>query len=97
MVFSILFLLLNSEIRKYSFFQAVEPLLETLKQLTNSPAKSPTIFLTQEMRDSDIQKRLWEIFFAKISDIFQVEKIPEEEQHANFRSADILLLKITKK
>lgn len=71
--------------------------METLKQLTNSSAKNPTIYLTQEMRDSDTQKILWESFYEKISDYFCIEKIPEEQQHTNFRSPDIILLKINKK
>lgn len=71
--------------------------METLKQLTNTSAKNPTIYLTQEMRDSDLQKKLWESFYKKISDHFVMEKIPEEQQHTNFRSSDIILLKIKKK
>ncbi|KOB68255.1 Methyltransferase-like protein 21D [Operophtera brumata] len=43
------------------------------------------------------EKRLWESFYEKISDHFLMEKIPEEQQHTNFRSPDIILIKINKK
>lgn len=78
-------------------FQAVEPLLETLKNLNDSILKKPTIYLTQELRDTEIQKRLWNEFYEKLTEMFHVEKIPEEEQHINYRSTDIVLLKINKK
>lgn len=49
------------------------------------------------MRDSDAQKKLWDAFYEKLTEHFDVEKIPEEQQHVNYRSPDIALLKITKK
>lgn len=49
------------------------------------------------MRDSDIQKSLWDKFYEKLTDNFFVEIIPEEQQHANYRSSDITLLRIIKK
>lgn len=55
------------------------------------------MYLTQEMRDSDTQRELWSSFYGKLTDNFNVDKIPEEEQHINYRSADILLLRISKK
>lgn len=55
------------------------------------------MYLTQEMRDSDTQRELWTSFYGKLTDNFNVDKIPEEEQHINYRSADILLLRISKK
>lgn len=79
------------------FFQAVDPLFETLKNLNNSVNKKPTIYLTQELRDSEIQKRLWKSFYEKLAEFFYIEKVPEEQQHINYRSSDITLLKITKK
>lgn len=75
----------------------MEPLIQTLQCLTNSLLKKPTIYLTQEMRDSEIQKGLWNAFYEKLTDNFYVEKIPEEQQHANYRSSDIVLLRVTKK
>ncbi|XP_061704652.1 protein N-lysine methyltransferase METTL21D-like [Cydia pomonella] len=77
--------------------EAIEPLIQTLQCFTNTLMKKPTMYLTQELRDSEIQKRLWKKFFEKLNDIFNVEQIPEEEQHKNYRSPDILLFKITKK
>lgn len=53
--------------------------------------------MTQELRDSEIQKKLWHDFYEKLSEFFYIEKIPEEQQHVNYRSSDILLLKIIKK
>lgn len=49
------------------------------------------------MRDSEVQKGLWDTFYEKLTDNFDVEKIPEDQQHANYRSSDIILLRITKK
>lgn len=55
------------------------------------------MYLTQELRDSEIQKKLWESFYEKLTDNFNVEKVPEEQQHVNYRSTDIVLLRINKK
>ncbi|XP_048000747.1 protein N-lysine methyltransferase METTL21D-like isoform X2 [Leguminivora glycinivorella] len=77
--------------------EALDPLVQTLQCFTNTITKKPTMYLTQEMRDSEVQKRLWTKFFEKLNEIFNVEQIPEEEQHKNYRSPDILLFKITKK
>ncbi|KAM3967138.1 protein N-lysine methyltransferase METTL21D [Aphomia sociella] len=77
--------------------ESISPLIHTLQCLNNTIAKKPTIYLTQELRDSDIQKKLWESFFEKLTEFFYVEKIPEEQQHANYRSSDIVLLRINKK
>lgn len=79
------------------FFQAVDPLLETLQCFSNTITKKPVMYLTQELRDSEIQKKLWKKFYNKLTDLFIVEQIPEEEQHKNYRSSDILLLRIKKK
>lgn len=59
--------------------------------------KKPIIYLTQEIRDTDLQKNLWKIFYERLDEHFYIEKIPEEQQHSNYRSADILLLRINKK
>ncbi|XP_026759675.1 protein N-lysine methyltransferase METTL21D-like [Galleria mellonella] len=77
--------------------EAIDPLIQTLQCLNNTITKKPIIYLTQELRDSDIQKRLWDTFYEKLSEFFYVEKIPEDEQHANYRSPDIVLLRINKK
>ncbi|XP_050667122.1 protein N-lysine methyltransferase METTL21D-like [Leptidea sinapis] len=98
----------NSEIKKQEFDMilladcvyyedAIDPLIETLQCLNNIITKKPTIYLTQELRDSDVQKKLWKTFYEKISEYFYIESIPEEQQHINYRSADIVLLKMTKK
>ncbi|XP_026485557.1 protein N-lysine methyltransferase METTL21D-like isoform X1 [Vanessa tameamea] len=98
----------NSEIHKQEFDMivladcvyyedAIDPLIETLQCLNNTINKKPTIYLTQELRDSDIQKKLWDVFYEKLTEFFYIEKIPEEQQHVNYRSSDILLLKIIKK
>ncbi|XP_053606014.1 protein N-lysine methyltransferase METTL21D-like [Plodia interpunctella] len=77
--------------------EAIDPLVQTLQHLNNTINKKPTIYLTQELRDSELQKRLWESFYDKISEFFYIEKIPEEQQHANYKSSDIILLRISKK
>lgn len=74
-------------------FQAVDQLMETLLHLK----KNPTIYLTQEIRNSDVQKKIWESFYQKLNDSFYIEQIPEEQHHASYRSSDIILLRITKK
>ncbi|CAG4970843.1 unnamed protein product [Parnassius apollo] len=98
----------NSEIHKQEFDMvvladcvyyedAVEPLLQTLQNLNNKVMKKPTIYLTQELRDTEVQRKLWSEFYEKLTEMFYVEKIPEDEQHINYRSPDIVLLKINKK
>ncbi|XP_023934853.1 protein N-lysine methyltransferase METTL21D [Bicyclus anynana] len=98
----------NSDIHKQEFDMivladcvyyedAIDPLIETLQCLNNTIKKKPTIYLTQELRDSEIQKKLWSDFCEKLAEYFYVEKIPEDQQHVNYRSSDILLLKLTKK
>ncbi|KAJ0177777.1 hypothetical protein K1T71_006650 [Dendrolimus kikuchii] len=77
--------------------EALQPLLETLKYLNSGMNKKPMIYLTQELRDTDTQKKLWESFYDKLVDSFYVEQVPEEQQHANYRSPDIVLLRIIKK
>ncbi|XP_028030179.1 protein-lysine methyltransferase METTL21D-like [Bombyx mandarina] len=77
--------------------EAIEQLLITLQLLSRSLKKKPVIYLTQEIRDSEIQKRLWNLFYEKLSESFSIEKIPEEEQHSNYRSEDIVLLRLEKK
>lgn len=72
-------------------------MIETLQCLNNTVKKKPTIYLTQELRDTEIQKKLWKIFYEKLAEFFYIEKIPEEQQHTNYRSSDILLLKMIKK
>ncbi|CAG9579809.1 unnamed protein product [Danaus chrysippus] len=76
---------------------ALLPLIETLQCLNHTLKQKPTIYLTQELRDSEIQKKLWNDFYEKLNEYFYIEKIPEEQQHVNYRSPDILLLKIIKK
>lgn len=83
--------------QKLHLFQALKPLLETLKYLNCGMNKKPIIYLTQELRDTETQKKLWETFYNKLVDLFFVEHIPEEQQHTNYRSSDILLLRIIKK
>ncbi|OWR51144.1 methyltransferase protein 21D [Danaus plexippus plexippus] len=98
----------NSEIHKQEFDMivladcvyyedALLPLIETLQCLNHTLKQKPTIYLTQELRDSEIQKKLWNDFYEKLNEYFYIEKIPEEQQHVNYRSPDILLLKIIKK
>ncbi|CAB3235566.1 unnamed protein product [Arctia plantaginis] len=76
--------------------EAVDPLVETLKNFSNA-SSHPVIYLTQELRDTKLQKSLWHSFYEKLINSFSVVKIPEEEQHSNYRSPDIVLLKLTKK
>ncbi|RVE47583.1 hypothetical protein evm_007781 [Chilo suppressalis] len=77
--------------------EAIDSLMHTLLCLVNTLAKKPTIYLTQELRDTEIQKRIWNKFYELLTDNFHVQKIPEEQQHTNYRSSDIILLKLNKK
>lgn len=77
--------------------ESIEPLINTLLHLNNSSNTKPAIYIAQELRDSDTQKRLWTRFKEKLDANFVVEKIPEENQHQDYRSRDIILLKATKK
>lgn len=67
-----------------------------MKNFSNA-SKHPVIYLTQEIRGTKLQKNLWISFYEKLTNSFSVEKIPEEEQHLNYQSPDIVLLKMTKK
>lgn len=86
----------NKKLTK-SFLQAVDPLINTLKCLVNNSQDQPIVYLTQELRQTEAQKTMWTSFYDKLSDYFFIKQIPEEEQHVNYKSPDILLLKLSKK
>ncbi|XP_026731298.1 protein-lysine methyltransferase METTL21D-like [Trichoplusia ni] len=77
--------------------EAVDPLINTLKCLVNNSQDQPIVYLTQELRQTEAQKTMWTSFYDKLSDYFFIKQIPEEEQHVNYKSPDILLLKLSKK
>lgn len=58
---------------------------------------STEIIQSQEIRDTDKQKEIWNCYLQQLQMEFNVEEIPTSQQHMEFSSRDIKLLKITKK
>lgn len=54
------------------------------------------IFLSQELRESEIQQANWNYFMENIKNSFKIKEIPLEEQNEEFRSRDILLFRLIK-
>ncbi|XP_023017560.2 protein N-lysine methyltransferase METTL21D [Leptinotarsa decemlineata] len=73
--------------------ESIDSLIITLKELAMDDT---TIFLTQELRDTEKQKNCWEYFVNHIKDYFEFHLIPREEQNPEFNSADIVLIKLVK-
>lgn len=69
------------------------PLINTLRQLAGDKTE---ILLSQELRDSDIQKNNWHHFLTLVKQHFKVETIPLTEQNTDYCSPDIVLLKLNK-
>lgn len=69
-------------------------MVNTLKQLASDTNE---VLLAQELRDSDVQKNNWQLFLAHIQEFFKVTKIPPAEQNCEYRSPDIILLRLTRR
>lgn len=75
-------------------FQSVEPLVKTLCCLTDV---STEVFISQEERDTEKQRIIWKVFQEMLESHFEVTKIPEREQHPDFCSQDIVILRAMKR
>lgn len=69
-------------------FQSIDKLIKTLRDL----AGVNTVFLlSQELRESDIQRECWNYFKDQITKYFKTRLVPLEEQNETFSSEDIVL------
>lgn len=57
-----------------------------MKELSGSNTK---IFLSQEERESEKQKKVWNEFLNAFNKYFSVNSVPLDEQHSIYNSADI--------
>jgi len=70
-------------------FQSIDKLINTLRDV----AGVNTVFLlSQELRESDIQKECWNYFKDQITKYFKTRLVPMEEQNETFSSEDIVLI-----
>ncbi|XP_077297923.1 protein N-lysine methyltransferase METTL21D-like [Arctopsyche grandis] len=79
------------------YTESIDPLINTLKSVNQNASKKPCIILSQELRDSEIQMGLWNMFFQKLKKDFNIAKIDSSEQHSEYSSDDILILHCTLK
>jgi hypothetical protein len=75
-------------------FQSVEPLVKTLCCLADVNTE---VYISQEERDTETQHIIWKVFQEMLESHFEVTKIPEQEQHPDFRSPDIVVLRAMKR
>ncbi|KAG8233114.1 hypothetical protein J437_LFUL012540 [Ladona fulva] len=73
--------------------QSLQPLVSTLEDITSYDTD---VLICQEIRDSSNQQEIWDQFLKLLKGKFEFEKIPISEQHPQFSSADIILLKAKK-
>ncbi|PSN31582.1 Protein-lysine methyltransferase METTL21D [Blattella germanica] len=74
--------------------KSVEPLIQTLCAVTGVKTE---IIISQEERDTEKQLRVWKNFQQALQEHFDVIKVPEEDQHPEFYSSDIVILHARKK
>jgi aminopeptidase-like protein len=55
------------------------------------------VFISQEERDTEKQQIVWNAFQEMLQSHFEVTKIPEQEQHQDFCSPDIIVLRAMKR
>jgi hypothetical protein len=72
----------------------VEPLVKTLCHLADF---STEVFISQEERDTEKQRTVWNAFQELLQRHFEVTKIPEQELHPEFCSSDIIVLRAVKR
>ncbi|CAH0559387.1 unnamed protein product [Brassicogethes aeneus] len=73
--------------------ESIGPLIKTLTELTT---KDTTIIMSQELRDTEKQKEVWEFFKSSVQIFFNFHVIPIEEHNSEYCSRDILLVKLRK-
>ncbi|XP_049833234.1 protein N-lysine methyltransferase METTL21D-like [Schistocerca gregaria] len=70
--------------------ESVEPLYETINALAGHETE---IIICQELRSSELQIQLWKKFMQLLEEKFQMVHIKESEQHPEFHSFDICILR----
>jgi hypothetical protein len=58
---------------------------------------STEVLISQEERDTEKQRIIWKVFQEMLESHFEVTKIPEQEQHPDFCSPDIIVLRAMKR
>ncbi|XP_025837679.1 protein-lysine methyltransferase METTL21D-like isoform X2 [Agrilus planipennis] len=74
--------------------QSIDKLLETLDNITENDTR---ILMSQEMRESDVQKNCWEYFVKRASEKFSFNYVPLSVQNPEYRCPDIKLIELIKK
>lgn len=70
--------------------ESVAPLFETINALAGHETE---VIICQELRSSMLQIRLWKKFVELLEEKFQMVYIKESEQHPEFHSFDICILR----
>ncbi|XP_028131301.1 protein N-lysine methyltransferase METTL21D isoform X2 [Diabrotica virgifera virgifera] len=73
--------------------ESIPLLFKTLKKVVGSHTE---ILMCQEIRDTEKQKECWDLFIKTAKESFSIHSIPIEEQHSEFSSPDIVILKLKK-
>ncbi|KAL3279541.1 hypothetical protein HHI36_017048 [Cryptolaemus montrouzieri] len=74
--------------------ESINPLIKTLVNLAGPETE---VILCQEMRESVKQQKCWRIFMDHLEEHFKIEHINLSEQHDEFCSSDIIILRLKKK
>jgi protein N-lysine methyltransferase METTL21D len=69
--------------------ESIEPLIDTLEILCDNA--SVEILISQELRESKRQLKLFKEFLSKLSQIFTLKEIPYEKHNEEMRSEDIVI------
>ncbi|KAK0171079.1 hypothetical protein PV328_008841 [Microctonus aethiopoides] len=73
--------------------ESIQPLIETLEYFCENN-RSTYAILSQEQRDTPGQIPVWKEFLNELSKKFELEYVPQSEQHPIYSSKDIFLIKL---
>lgn len=76
------------------YLKSVDELIATMTKLCSETTE---VIISQEERDSENQRNVWNAFLEKFKKIFDYYTVAEEEQHPVFRSPDILIIRARKR
>jgi len=68
-----------------------------VKTLCHLADFSTYVFISQEERDTEKQRTVWNVFQELLQRYYDVTKIPEQELHPDFCSSDIIVLRAVKR
>ena len=68
-----------------------------MKTLCRLADFSTEVFISQEERDTETQRTVWNAFQELLQRHFEVTKFPEQELHPDFCSTDIIVLRAVKR